>query len=83
VQREEGPDHRRRFRIECRLDDGTVTVGEGTSKKAAQQAAALEALSRLEAAEGSGLMDGSRRSASWPAGGAAASRRRPPRTSSW
>jgi ribonuclease-3 len=47
VQREEGPDHRRRFRIECRLDDGTVTVGEGTSKKAAQQAAALEALARL------------------------------------
>jgi ribonuclease-3 len=44
---EEGPDHRRRFRIECRLDDGTVTVGEGSSKKAAEQAAALEALERL------------------------------------
>ena len=47
VQREEGPDHSRRFRIECRLDDGTVTVGEGTSKKAAQQAAARQALQRL------------------------------------
>jgi len=47
VLSEEGPDHRRRFRIECRLDDGTVTVGEGTSKKAAEQAAALQALSRL------------------------------------
>jgi ribonuclease III len=47
VLSEEGPDHRRRFRIECRLDDGTLTVGEGSSKKAAEQAAALEALSRL------------------------------------
>ena len=44
---EEGPSHRRRFRIECRLDDGTVTRGEGHSKKAAQQEAAREALLRL------------------------------------
>jgi ribonuclease-3 len=43
---EEGPSHRRRFRIECRLDDGTVTSGEGHSKKAAQQEAAREALQR-------------------------------------
>ena len=43
VLSEEGPDHRRRFRIECRLDDGTLTVGEGSSKKEAQQAAAARA----------------------------------------
>ena len=36
---EEGPSHSRRFRVECRLDDGSVTTGEGSSKKAAQQAA--------------------------------------------
>ena len=46
---EEGPSHRRRFRIECRLDDGTVTWGEGHSKKAAQQEAAREALQKLRA----------------------------------
>jgi ribonuclease-3 len=44
---EEGPSHRRSFRVECRLDDGTVTSGEGHSKKIAQQAAAREALLRL------------------------------------
>jgi ribonuclease-3 len=44
---EEGPSHRRRFRVECRLDDGGVTSGEGTSKKAAQQEAAREALQKL------------------------------------
>ncbi len=47
VVEEEGPSHRRRFRVECRLDDGTVTSGEGYSKKAAQQEAAREALQRL------------------------------------
>jgi ribonuclease-3 len=47
VVEEEGPSHRRRFRVECRLDDGTVTSGEGFSKKAAQQEAAREALLRL------------------------------------
>jgi ribonuclease-3 len=44
---EEGPSHRRHFRIECRLDDGTVTLGEGHSKKEAQQEAARGALQRL------------------------------------
>ena len=44
---EEGPSHRRRFRVECRLDDGRVTTGEGTSKKAAEQEAARAALLRL------------------------------------
>ena len=47
VVSEEGPSHSLRFRIECRLDDGTVTVGEGSSKKAAQQAAARAALEAL------------------------------------
>jgi ribonuclease-3 len=43
---EEGPSHRRRFVVECRLDDGSATTGVGTSKKAAQQEAAREALAR-------------------------------------
>ena len=50
VVSEEGPSHRRRFRLECRLDDGTVTTGEGYSKKTAQQEAAREALARLRRA---------------------------------
>ncbi|HSD26502.1 MAG TPA: ribonuclease III [Vicinamibacteria bacterium] len=50
VVEEEGPSHRRRFRVECRLDDGTVTSGEGYSKKAAQLQAAREALCRLRGA---------------------------------
>ena len=49
VVAEAGPSHRRRFRVECRLDDGTVTVGEDYSKKAAQQIAARLALSTLGA----------------------------------
>ena len=49
VVAEEGPSHRRRFRVECRLEDGTVTVGEDYSKKAAQQKAARQALSKLGA----------------------------------
>lgn len=47
VVAEEGPSHRRRFRVECRLDDGTVTAGEDFSKKAAQQQAARAALEGL------------------------------------
>jgi ribonuclease-3 len=47
VAAEAGPSHRRRFRVECRLDDGLVTEGEGSSKKAAQQQAAERALDRL------------------------------------
>jgi ribonuclease-3 len=49
VVAEEGPSHRRLFRVECVLDDGTVTVGEDYSKKAAQQQAARLALSSLAA----------------------------------
>jgi ribonuclease III len=47
VAAEAGPSHRRLFRVECRLDDGLVTEGEGSSKKAAQQHAAERALDRL------------------------------------
>lgn len=47
VAAEEGPGHRRHFRVECRLDDGTLSEGEGSSKKAAQQEAARRALERL------------------------------------
>jgi ribonuclease III len=48
VVAEDGPSHRRRFRVECRLDDGTVTAGEDFSKKAAQQKAARLAIESLE-----------------------------------
>lgn len=41
---EEGPSHRRRFRVECRVDGEAIGVGEGSSKKAAQQEAARAAL---------------------------------------
>ncbi len=51
VVAEAGPSHRRRFRVECRLDDGTVTIGEDYSKKAAQQTAARLALARLTGAD--------------------------------
>jgi len=47
VVAEEGPSHERRFRVECRLDDGRVTSGDGSSKKAAEQAAARRALVML------------------------------------
>ena len=47
VLSEAGPSHKPQFRVECRLDDGSATTGEGPSKKAAQQAAAREALERL------------------------------------
>jgi ribonuclease-3 len=51
VVAEAGPSHRRRFRVECRLDDGTITIGEDYSKKAAQQIAARLALARLAGAD--------------------------------
>jgi ribonuclease-3 len=48
VLNELGPSHQRVFRVECRLDDGGVTTGEGPSKKTAQQAAAQAALARIQ-----------------------------------
>jgi ribonuclease III len=47
VVAEEGPSHRRRFQVECRIGGEAIGVGEGTSKKAAQQAAARAALLRI------------------------------------
>jgi ribonuclease-3 len=44
VVSEAGPSHLRQFRVECRLDDGSATTGEGPSKKTAQQEAARRAL---------------------------------------
>jgi ribonuclease III len=48
VVAEEGPSHRRQFRIECRVQGRPVSEGEGTSKKAAQQEAARRALEALD-----------------------------------
>jgi ribonuclease-3 len=41
---EEGPDHRRRFRVRCLVRGEPVGEGEGFSKKQAQQEAARNAL---------------------------------------
>jgi len=50
VVAEEGPSHRRRFRIQCRIQGKAVSEGEGSSKKAAQQEAARRALDALDQA---------------------------------
>jgi ribonuclease-3 len=44
VVEETGPAHRKRYRVECRVLDRTLAVGEGHSKKEAQQDAARQAL---------------------------------------
>lgn len=44
---ETGKDHSKRFRVEVLLRDEVLAQGEGTSKKAAQQAAAQRAYERL------------------------------------
>jgi ribonuclease III len=46
VIEELGPSHRRRFRVQCLIDDRPVAEGEGHSKKEAQQEAARLALER-------------------------------------
>jgi ribonuclease-3 len=48
VTREVGPAHDRRFEVAARLDSDVIGTGEGRSKKAAEQAAAAEALERLK-----------------------------------
>ena len=45
---EEGPDHRRRFRVRCLVRGVAIAEGEGSSKKQAQQDAARNALARIE-----------------------------------
>lgn len=47
VVREQGPEHDRAFVVEVRVSDERVGLGEGKSKKAAEQAAALKALQFL------------------------------------
>ena len=41
---EKGPDHDKRFVVEVRLNSNVIGVGEGRSKKNAEQMAAKEAL---------------------------------------
>ncbi len=48
VVEERGADHDKTFTIEARLDDVPLGRGEGKSKKQAEQAAALQALERME-----------------------------------
>ena len=48
VTREAGPPHDRRFEVAAQLDSEVIGTGEGRSKKAAEQAAAAEALERLK-----------------------------------
>ncbi len=45
---EEGPAHDRRFTVSVNLADERIATGEGKSKKAAQQVAAMAALERLQ-----------------------------------
>jgi ribonuclease-3 len=47
VLSESGPDHSKLFKIMVKLNDDELGVGEGPSKKEAQQAAAADAVSRL------------------------------------
>lgn len=47
VTEESGPPHRRRFEVAAIVDSERVGEGEGRSKKAAEQAAAEQALKRL------------------------------------
>lgn len=44
LSRETGPDHDKRFVVEVKLNSNVIGKGEGRSKKAAEQAAAKEAL---------------------------------------
>lgn len=44
---EKGPDHNKTFRVEVHLNSNVIGVGEGRSKKQAEQVAAKEALSLM------------------------------------
>jgi ribonuclease-3 len=52
VVAEEGPSHRRRYRVACRISELPDAEGLGYSKKEAQQAAARDALKRLRRGAG-------------------------------
>jgi dsRNA-specific ribonuclease len=45
----EGPDHKRSFVVEVRVEDEVLAQGRGSSKKLAEQDAARNALAALEA----------------------------------
>ena len=45
---EQGPDHNKIFTVEVELNDEIVGVGQGNSKKEAEQEAAKEAIAKLE-----------------------------------
>src|SRR5205823_2543002 len=49
VARESGPPHDRRFEVDATVDGAVIGHGEGRSKKAAEQAAAAQALERRRA----------------------------------
>ncbi len=49
---ESGPDHRKRFTVECAIEGTVRGAFEGHSKKAAEQGAAAAALTQLDLAEG-------------------------------
>lgn len=51
VTEEEGPDHNKTFQISAFIDDMILGSGYGSSKKSAQQAAASDALYRLNLSE--------------------------------
>lgn len=46
---EEGPDHQKRFHVECWIDGRMLGAGNGSTKKRAEQRAARAALAALEA----------------------------------
>jgi ribonuclease-3 len=50
--REEGPDHDKRFTVECRIQGRLAGTGEGRSKKIAEQVAAAVALEDLNGLNG-------------------------------
>jgi ribonuclease-3 len=48
VQKEEGPDHNKVFYVSATIDGSELGAGSGSTKKQAEQAAAQDALRRLE-----------------------------------
>ncbi len=50
-----GPDHEKSFRIEVWVAGDLLGVGEGPSRRAAETAAAAQALERLRGAGGAGM----------------------------
>jgi ribonuclease-3 len=49
---EEGPDHQKRFTVECRVGDGWSGSGTGRSKKVAEQRAAASVLAAVGSIDG-------------------------------